>query len=58
MYKKFKAVLVIFSIFFINPAFSMSEEELKQYTYIDFYSFISSYNARNINLVKGAYEEK
>lgn len=58
MYTKIKAFILIFCLSLTNPVFSMSEEELKQYTHIDFYSFISSYNARNINLVKGAYEKK
>lgn len=42
----------------LEPAFSLSKEELQGSIYIDFYNFVTSYAARNKNVVNGAYEDK
>lgn len=49
---------ILLFIFILKPCFSMTDEELRQYVYVDFYDLVSSYNVRNINIVEGAYNEK
>ena len=58
MIKKLKIVIALLIIFAVSPCFSMTDEELRQYTYVDFYNLISNYNVRDINLVNGAYGKK
>jgi hypothetical protein len=60
MKKSIKTLILIILLSFvsINLAFSMSEDERKQYTYIDFYNFISSYNVFDKKIVKGEFFNK
>ena len=58
MKTKIIPIFFITLLFLIKPCFSMTDEELKQYTYVDFYDLLSTYNVRNINIVEGAYNEK
>ena len=55
-----KKILLIFIIcnFFTVPSFSMTQEEMEGFTYVDFYDFITSYNTRKRNVVGGAYDDK
>ena len=53
-------LIVITLLFFIKTNFSyaLTEEELKQYTYVDFYNFVSSYNINRKTYVNGKFNDK
>lgn len=57
MSKIFLTFIIICS-FFTTSGFSMTQEEMEGFTYIDFYDFITSYSSRSKNVVGGAYDDK
>lgn len=58
MFQKLKLVIIIFFLFLTNSAFSITETELREYKYIDFFDFVSRYNTRNRNVVSEVYGGK
>ncbi len=57
MKKILLAVFIICNLFTL-PSFSMSQEEMEGFIYVDFYDFVNTYGARRKNLVKGSYNDK
>lgn len=58
MQLKIRPLFFAILLFFCGKAFALTEEELKEYKYINFYDYITSYNARNKNVVNGAFNDK
>lgn len=59
----FKRIILFVLLTFIlqlnfNQCFSMTDSELADYAYIDFYDFLSSYNYKRQNIVNDAYNKK